>query len=430
MQPLDRINAYVGLVCERIRWKKARPQIEQEIKNHMFDQRDSYIAQGLDEEMATKKAIADTGDAFVIGMQLDRANRPKPQWAMFAIIGLLLISGLLIKSLIFGNVGAGLVVSFSVGVIVMFAVYFFGCSIIGKYPKTIYCSLMTISLAVLILSPIISDDSFFARNITLLCPLAFVSIILATKDKGHGGIVLCVLAFALHAGMAFIVPSIAGFLLNAVIGIILMSIAINKNWFGVKRASGLLLMFIPVILGIIVFLLTVSNYQWERLTVGFNPSLDPDGSGFMGIMARGILSSSKMFGASNIPQQYDMFLRIPTSMVQTDLTLTTVTAFWGWIASAAIVSVLIFFIVMGFRLCFKQKNSLGFFVSLPIMATFTFQIVIYLLFNLGIQVSAPFSLPFITVDSTLTVVNMGLLGLMLSVFRTGHITDKIRNQGG
>lgn len=52
---------------------------------------------------------------------------------------------------------------------------------------------------------------------------------------------------------------------------------------------------------------------------------------------------------------------------------------------------------------------------------------IYVVFNLGFQLISPLSLPLISYGNTATVINLGLIGLMLSVFRTG---DMVKGEGG
>ncbi len=77
--------------------------------------------------------------------------------------------------------------------------------------------------------------------------------------------------------------------------------------------------------------------------------------------------------------------------------------------------VLLFFIIKGFMLCFKQKSSLGLFVSVSVMLTFTMQVIGYVVVNLGVQLTVPISLPLILYGNVATIINM------LSVFRTGDI---------
>jgi hypothetical protein len=53
------------------------------------------------------------------------------------------------------------------------------------------------------------------------------------------------------------------------------------------------------------------------------------------------------------------------------------------------------------------------------------QVIVYVCFNLGFQLIATISLPLISYGGSSTIINMSLIGLMLSVFRTGDlVTDK------
>lgn len=67
MQQSTKINEYLKIVCEQIRWKKAHGVISEEIENHIIDQKNAFINEGLDEEAAIDKAILDMGDPVVVG---------------------------------------------------------------------------------------------------------------------------------------------------------------------------------------------------------------------------------------------------------------------------------------------------------------------------------------------------------------------------
>ena len=100
MQPFEKIQEYSKSVCDQIRWKKAHSVISEEIENHLVDQRDAYIADGLDEINATNNAIVQMGDPITIGTQLDRTHRPKPQWGMILLTAAILFIGLFIRMFI------------------------------------------------------------------------------------------------------------------------------------------------------------------------------------------------------------------------------------------------------------------------------------------------------------------------------------------
>lgn len=55
------------------------------------------------------------------------------------------------------------------------------------------------------------------------------------------------------------------------------------------------------------------------------------------------------------------------------------------------------------------------------MITFTLQIIRYIVFNLGFQLISPLTLPFLSYGGTATVINMILMGVLLSVFKWGDL---------
>ena len=84
---------YVENVCGQIRWKKVRPAVAEELEAHLDDQRQALMEEGASEEEAVKETLRQMGDPVSTGAQLDRVHRPKPQWAMLAAVGLLLVMG-------------------------------------------------------------------------------------------------------------------------------------------------------------------------------------------------------------------------------------------------------------------------------------------------------------------------------------------------
>ena len=167
---------------------------------------------------------------------------------------------------------------------------------------------------------------------------------------------------------------------------------------------------------ILILLISVTNHFWlYRLEVAVNPSIDPEGAGYTAIMTKEMLDKANWIGRVPDVDHY-------RSVFYTDLLLTSLIVRWGWISFAAIIGFLLIFVAKGFSLCLKQKSSLGMLVSLAVMLTFTMQVVYYVIYNFGFQFAPPLSLPLISNSGSGTMVNMWLLGVMLSVFRTGHIT--------
>lgn len=422
MQPIEKIREFTRAVCDQIRWKKVHTFISSEIENHLADQRDAFIAQGMDESAATDNAILQMGDPVIVGTQLDRIHRPKPQWSMILLTMAILLIGLSARLLI---VYHGYIWSMpwqfvysAIGLIFMAIAYFSDFTLVGKYPKTTFFAIMALSAAAVKLSPIVNGRAFYAGFMPLLFPLAFAAIVYSMRNKGYRGIILCGLSYLLQVCVALFIPMVSGIILFTVSGLVIMSIAIYKRWFNGKRLNGFLLLFIPMIISVIGIVIGI--YGTERLKVAIDPSLDPRGMGYVATATRALLDGSRLFGHGEMPSGYEMSaFPVPKASVDTDLMLTYIVFNAGWIVFAVITSVLLFFIVKGFLLCLRQKSGLGMFVSTAVMMTFTMQVIGYVIVNLGFQLIAPISLPLISYGNTATVINLGLIGLMLSVFRTG-----------
>jgi cell division protein FtsW (lipid II flippase) len=308
-----------------------------------------------------------------------------------------------------------------IGVAGMLAAYFADFTIFGKYPKAIYVGVIAVSTVLLRFSPSINGRPFYAHYAVLLFPLAFAGIIYASRGKGYIGIIKCGLAFAVPGFIALSVPSVSGFVHFSVAGAALMGVAIAKKWFGTKRAYGFLMMLAPFGLFAIAFLMAMPPYGWGRLAAAFNPYADPYGRGYFGVMVRELLDGAVFFGKGNIPVEYVVGVTEPHLVFYTDLLLTALIANLGWIAFALVVGAMLFFVGKGFWRCIKQKSSLGLFVSLAVMIMFCLQAASYVVYNLGFLLAAPISLPLISYGNTAMVINLVLIGFMLSVFRTGDV---------
>lgn len=433
MQPFDRIKEYGKTVCNQIRWKKAHFIVSEEIENHIIDQRDAYISSGDDESTATDKAILQMGDPVTVGAQLDRTHRPKPQLDMIGLTVLLLCIGLFIRIFLINDSGRPRlmptqVIFTLVGMGIMLAAYLADFSLIGKYPKTVYFFVLTLSVIILVISPEINGKAFYAQYPPLMFPIAFIAIIYWTRNKGYLGIILCGAAFIVPALITILVPSVSSFLLFAVSGLFVVCIAVHKNWFGIKRLYGYLFVFVSAFLVLLFASYTMfSKGYLHRLRIAINPSLDPN-AGWQAIVTRTLLENSKFIGRGVMPTEYSMW-KFPLPGIDTDFLLTYLIFSAGWIAFFIITAVLAVFIIIGFKKCFKQKSDLGLFVSVTVMLTFTLQAVGYIMTNLGFQLFVPIQLPLISYGNVATVFNLALIGFMLSAFRSGDIVrDKTANK--
>ena len=93
----ETFTQFARTTAEQLRWKKARPLVEDELLTHLCDQRDALMAGGMDETAATAESLRLTGDPYEIGTELDRVHRPKTPAALFMLAAAIALSGLAFK---------------------------------------------------------------------------------------------------------------------------------------------------------------------------------------------------------------------------------------------------------------------------------------------------------------------------------------------
>lgn len=160
----------------------------------------------------------------------------------------------------------------------------------------------------------------------------------------------------------------------------------------------------------------------------WNPAFDSTGSGYIGTVIQRFLSHSQFIGGG-LPlsgfEKYTPLQLLPD--VNTDFLVTYLIYRFGWIVLIGTIVLFLAFIIRALILCKQQKSVLGFLVSLAIISTFALQCVIYIASNSGFFFFSPLSLPLISYGGQALVINMCLIGLLLSVFRTG---DLVRDKAG
>ncbi|MEN6391578.1 MAG: FtsW/RodA/SpoVE family cell cycle protein [Syntrophomonas sp.] len=441
LQGPDKIAEYLETVRQQIRWKRAQPLVLEEIKDHLTDLKNALLEDGLDEETAADKAVTEMGDPVLVGAQLDQVHRPKPDWALFALTGIMLLLGAVIQFLIVGSWTLEQQLAWGgIALVVMLAAYFADFTIVGKYPKLVFSLLCVITVFCCFFTGQVRGVVSYAIYPLLLFPTAFAGLIYSMRNKGYGGLLLCGAAFVVPALLSMIVPSLTVFFLLGVSCLTLLTAAVLKGWFNVKKLSAMFILYgsTAAVLSILFFMIMGVGYRADRLRVALNPSLDPNGMGYMGTTIQRILSHSQFIGSGAQMNGYgvpvgasDILTARILPEVHTDYLLTYLTYEFGWITLLAIIALFAAFIIRAVMLCNKQKSVLGFLTSTAIISTFGVQLVVYVVSNLGILLFSPLSLPFISYGKMALLTNSFLIGLLLSVFRTGELVrDKAETVAG
>lgn len=440
MQAADQVKTYIKTVCEQIRWKKIHHSVAAELSAHISDQRDAYQSEGMDEAAATQKAIAQMGDAVLVGQALDKTHRPRPQWALILLAALLMMTGIFLRNLMLqpDSILAGrrefIFVIIAAGL--MLITYFLDFSVFGRHPLAFYFGLFLLSIVALLNSnPIYGNIRFVSilsfqvmlSYVSLIFPLGFSMLIYAMRGRGVRGILLCGAGYLPYALFLMSTSSFSGFLLFTLAALLLLCTAIIKGWFQLPKRVGLALVLTPTLLSILAacyYVMTGTGYRAARAQAMFNPFASPDGAGYLGVTVRQLIADAGFTAKTAVTGESGL-LPLMDPYAATDFILTNVIHRFGWLPFFLLTGLFLVFTGLALAYVLKQKSMLGLLVSLACALTILLQILGYIAANLSFPMLAPLSLPFISYSNTALLLNAALTGFMLSAFRTGEaVTDE------
>ena len=305
-----------------------------------------------------------------------------------------------------------------IGAICMVGAYYIDFTFIGRYPKSIFTGLTGLSILSMFLLPLIRGRYLYVQFILLIFPTVMAGILYQMRNKGYMGIILSGAFFLIPVFIGLRTASIGLVVLISLSFLILITMAVIKGWFKVNKLYGMFLIYLATFSAVIVGFIRIMSHSYERqrLFNMINPYKDPLGNGYISIRMREILAGAKFIGRGDLGTSGYMIPEINTNYIMTFLIHRL-----GWISFIAIIGLISFLIIRSFSLSLRQKSILGKLISTAVLLTFTMEVVLYIITNLGLPLIGSVTLPFISYSGMSTVVNMFLIGNMLSVFKSGHM---------
>lgn len=421
----EKIAEYLETAGDQIRWKRARPALTAELRTHLLEQRDACLDQGMDQEAAEAEALRQMGDPVTVGQELDRVHRPRPQWGLLILTGLLALTGGALRVALTAGTGdaVGLpqtVLAVALGFGCLLGGYFLDYTFLGRHAKAVYAGAIVLGILSLWLSPLYNQASYYTRYVVLLYPAVYAVAVYALRGRGWKGLLLAILGGVPLAVIALLAPYVPGLLVLLLTGFFLLLLAVRKGWFGTARTAGtLVLLLVPLLMmGAVLYQYLLQGAWQGRVLMLLHPELDPLGSGYMALSIRGALEGARWLGEGTLGgslagASLPYWRLVPES--SRDALLTTLIHRLGWLPFLALMLALAGLLVWALVKCARQKSALGQLVSLAVVLTLGLQALVSLCLNLGyVFTSASFPL---VVGNLHTILDMGLLGLALSVFR-------------
>ena len=436
----NRIECYIAQVLQSVKCKKVHRQISDELQSHICDLSDEYQEQGFSLEEAQHRAIASMGDASTVGELLNQQHKPQMGWGILLLTMAASLFGILVMCIpqYPGRQGGSLgktLFFIAVGIPLLLGTYFFDYSKLKKYPIYFYIGGMLLTaLCGLFGDSVTGIRSYLSiGRINLYVPgclvvlymLAFCGFIDRFQNQGIWGIckLLILGGISLLGFIVFPCISYAAFL-GIAYALVLLKAA-HSNQFssnGKQSFYCLLIFFAAFSIFSILFVFAVSPYRVQRLLLFFeHGASDALNSGWIYMISHKILQASHWLGQSTPLPEGNVGWIMPD--LTEDFALLNIISNYGWAYGVIVMIVASALILRMFTMSFRVQYSFGRNLSLGCCVLLSIQFICNILMNVGWFPIIRVTLPFISSGGSLYLVNIFLVGIILSVWRQNKILN-------
>ena len=427
---------FARTAAEQLRWKAARPLVEDELLTHLCDQRDALMAGGMD--AAAAESLRLTGDPYEIGTALDRVHRPKTPKLLFALAALIALAGLAFTALVsfrdyeLSYFAVHQSVALLLGTAALLAAYFLDFTLLGHFALP----LALVFHAALILLGLLPIGGFWLfhytyvsthillRGLPPLLPLMFAVLLYALRGRHGWGVFAAFVCLAVQCMFCLRVPCLLDLGFLFLCDSALLIFCARNGWFGLGKKLETLLTTLPLAACTAPVLVLGASWFARQLAIVLDPYPYIDGHGYQTVVLRELLQNAKFIGPGGVGPYSAQHLARWEGFGMVDLqahALTLLVHRCGWLALIALVTLLTALLVLAFRRCRRQKSMLARLVSYSVLLSFTTQAAAYLLSDLTLLPFSAAAFPLFTFGLRTLLVNMTQLGFLLSTLRVGSV---------
>jgi rod shape determining protein RodA len=421
------IQDYFSKVCTQVRFHDVHQDVKLELEGHIREIVEDYLKQGFSEKEAVEQALAQMGDADIIGKQLDLVHRPKPDWAiillsfLFVNIGLLAMYFIQKQSLLtydFKLFEQSLLYSL-MSFIVITSLYFIDYRKLERFSKHIYIGTLIILVFTVFWGIQVNGISSwliigpFRINFVAVSPFLFIIALSGIFDKWNWSnplkLIQALALFAMPLTFILKAPSISIGAVYVVACMVLMIVS------GAKLKQ---IIIIPgSFMAILILSIITDPFRFKRLFTFLNPESDPSGSGWLNIQLSKIISSSRLLG------QGLTFEPKILPELHSDFVFSYITFTFGWIASILLITFVVMFLVRIWGISRQVKNNYGKLLISGFLSILAIQFLWNIFMNLGLAPLTAVGLPFISFGGSQLIINAAIVGIISSIYKRRNVSQ-------
>ena len=296
----EALRGWLNSATGQMRWKRARPVAAKELADHLSDQYEAFLDEGMDESAAAEATAREMGDAVETGTRLDRAWRPRPDWVMLGIVLAVAAVGKVVQYLLGMNpanevpiLATTQVGIYLYGVVFLFVGYYLDYTIFGRHCKLLYTLWCVVGLLMAFgpLQRIQSGANFYLRQWVWFFPVLFAGILYSQRGKGTAGIRNCLLYMLGMWFFAMFAPSTSALCVLTVVSCGMLAAAVWRGAFGKRTGGRLVLALLPVLMiaAYAAYLFCFYDSAREQIAALLHPQAAANGDGYMGSVIQRIL---------------------------------------------------------------------------------------------------------------------------------------------
>ena len=462
---LDR-QEYLTSLTDQIRAKRARAMVAKEVEAHIEDQKQDFIAHGFGEVEAEAMAVAEMGDPVETGVKLDRIHRPKMEWTVLTVIIVISIMGLILQAVITSSfptmnmstmealkdnfLYGGLWSAMLIGIAVMLVICYMDYSILVKWAFPIWIILQIPAVLSIFtniffdetiwIGPIVNGRSMFQMILSYLVIPFYAGTIYHFRGKGKKGLIISTVCLGISVLTNLMIPFMSSALVTGITGLILLHVAICKGWFGENKKKFLVKMW--GVIGICLILMLgvtflsnghfITDYQAHRLEALFtgehwdytrsavadvaNAAKNPDSSEWIEAQSSGNIKVTDPYNESTEVGAITLY-----NYARNDYIWTYLFHYFGTAKGIFLVIVFAAFLGLLLRMAVKQKNRLGYMISIGCVLYLALQSLFYIGVNAGLCPIGGNYMPFLSHGNMTMMITYFYMGILLSVYRNTNI---------
>ena len=215
-------------------------------------------------------------------------------------------------------------------------------------------------------------------------------------------------------GIALVVVLVVIYLQGHMSAMILVIVAAASVLFAAGISLGWIAAAGAVVVPLLWFIITQTNYMKARIDIWVDPFVDPRGDGYQPIQGRIAIGSGGLLGVGlgNSRQKY---LFLPEE--HNDYIFSIWCEEMGMVGAVVLMALFALLIIRGFWLALHARDRFGTLLIVGIMSLMAFQV----FFNIGVVTGflppTGISLPFFSYGGTALMITLGEMGMVLSVSR-------------